>query len=431
METVSYGSLGAYVEALQLALYRAGFLTQQSEIDGSFGINTQNAVLRFQRVYGLVPDGIVGVKTWNQLIPFLTGYTTHTIASGDTFYKIAKRYGSTAAAIAIANPDVNPYNLVIGRSLVVPFLIPVVSALVPLNSMLCAFYIDGLSKRYPFLRTSMIGQSVLGRPLWRLRLGQGPVKIAYNAAHHANEWITALVVLRYMENLAKSFAYGDLIAERSAQEILTRSTIDFIPLVNPDGVDLVTGLIAPGSKPYQTAQILANNYPAIPFPAGWKANIAGTDLNLNYPASWELARDIKYAQGFTQPGPRDFVGPYPLSEPESRAMVNITNQNGYQLTLSYHTQGEVIFWKYDDLNPPRSLEIGKRLAAVSGYALEETPPESANAGYKDWFILNFNKPGYTVEAGLGVNPLPLSQFERIYRANEPLMTEAAWLGTEK
>ena len=131
------------------------------------------------------------------------------------------------------------------------------------------------------------------------------------------------------------------------------------------------------------------------------------------------------------PGPRDFVGSYPLSEPESRAMVNITNQNGYQLTLSYHTQGEVIFWKYDDLEPPRSFEIGRRLAAVSGYALEETPPESANAGYKDWFILNFNKPGYTIEAGLGINPLPLSQFETIYRDNEPLMTEAAWLGTEK
>ena len=102
METIAYGSQGAYVEALQLALYRAGFLTQQSEIDGIFEINTQNAVLRFQRAYGVVPDGIVGVKTWNQLIPFLTGYTTHTIASGDTFYKIAKQYGSTAAAIAIA-----------------------------------------------------------------------------------------------------------------------------------------------------------------------------------------------------------------------------------------------------------------------------------------------------------------------------------------
>lgn len=431
METISYGSTGAAVQALQLALYRAGFLTDQQSLDGIFGINTQNAVLRFQRANGLVPDGIVGNATWNRLIPYLTGYTTHTIAAGDTFYKIARQYGTTAAAISIANPTVNPYNLMIGRTLTVPFLFDVVSSLIPFNSMLCAFFVDGIVKRYPFVTAARIGSSVLGRPIWRLRIGESPRQVAYNASHHANEWITSPVVLRYAEQLAKSYIYGENIGGISAQEILGQTSIDFIPLVNPDGVDLVTGLIKPGSQIYQDAQNLASNYPNIPFPSGWKANISGVDLNLNYPASWETARDIKFAQGFTRPGPRDYVGPFPLSEPESRAMANSTNQNGYQLTLSYHTQGKVIFWKYDDLEPPRSLEIGRRLAAVSGYSLEETPPESANAGYKDWFILNFNKPGYTIEAGIGVNPLPLSQFEEIYQANEPLMSEAAVLGTER
>lgn len=49
--------------------------------------------------------------------------------------------------------------------------------------------------------------------------------------------------------------------------------------------------------------------------------------------------------------------------------------------------------------------------------MEITPPESASAGYKDWFIKQYNRPGYTIEAGLGVNPLPLSQFDKIYRDN--------------
>ncbi len=431
METIYYGSRGAFVEALQLALYRSGFLTEQKSLDGIYGMNTQNAVLRFQKANGLIPDGIVGNATWSRLIPYLTGYTTHTITSGDTFYKIARAYGSTAAAISVANPTVNPYNLMIGRTLTVPFLFDIVSPLIPFNSMLCAFFVDGIIKRYPFVRASRIGASVLGRPIWRLRMGEGTQVVSYNASHHANEWITSPVVLRYAEKLAQSYIYGDFIGGRSAQDILGQSRIDFIPLVNPDGVDLVTGFIKPGSQAYQDAQNLASNYPSIPFPSGWKANLSGVDLNLNYPASWELAREIKYQQGFTLPGPRDYVGPFPLSEPESRAMVNNTNQNGYQLTLSYHTQGKVIFWKYDDLEPPRALEIGRRLAAVSGYSLEETPPESANAGYKDWFILNFNKPGYTVEAGMGINPLPLAQFDEIYQANEPLMSEAALLGTER
>ena len=49
--------------------------------------------------------------------------------------------------------------------------------------------------------------------------------------------------------------------------------------------------------------------------------------------------------------------------------------------------------------------------------MEQTPAESGYAGYKDWFIQTYNRPGYTIEVGRGVNPLPLSQFPQIYRDN--------------
>ena len=65
------------------------------------------------------------------------------------------------------------------------------------------------------------------------------------------------------------------------------------------------------------------------------------------------------------------------------------------------------------------------MAAASGYALADTPYNSSFAGYKDWFIQDFRRPGYTVEVGSGVNPLPLSQFEEIYRENVPILTIAA------
>ena len=38
-------------------------------------------------------------------------------------------------------------------------------------------------------------------------------------------------------------------------------------------------------------------------------------------------------------------------------------------------------------------------------------------GYKDWFIQTYNRPGYTIEAGLGENPLPITQFDEIYKNN--------------
>jgi g-D-glutamyl-meso-diaminopimelate peptidase len=149
------------------------------------------------------------------------------------------------------------------------------------------------------------------------------------------------------------------------------------------------------------------------------------DLNLQYPAMWEAAREIKFAQGFTGPAPRDYVGTAPLSAPESRALAAYTRQEDPDLILAYHTQGNVIYWRFLDLAPEGARELGLRLARVSGYALEDAPFASGYAGYKDWFIQSFDRPGYTVEAGLGENPLPLSRFEEIWTANVPLLTAAA------
>ena len=59
---------------------------------------------------------------------------------------------------------------------------------------------------------------------------------------------------------------------------------------------------------------------------------------------------------------------------------------------------------------------------MSGYAVEETPYGSGFAGYKDWFIQEYNLPGYTIEAGRGQNPLPLSQLSEIYRENVGILT---------
>lgn len=163
------------------------------------------------------------------------------------------------------------------------------------------------------------------------------------------------------------------------------------------------------------------------FLIGWKANINGVDLNLQFPAGWQKAKEIKYNKGFNKPAPRDFVGYGPLTETESLAIYNFTLSHNFRLILAYHTQGNVIYWKYSNYMPAESEFIGRKFANASGYTLDITPPESAYAGYKDWFISYYNRPGYTIECGLGENPLPLSQFNYIYNANIGILVLGALL----
>lgn len=302
---------------------------------------------------------------------------------------------------------------------------PIVRTDVPMTSRLCQETIAAITSAYPFCRSELLTTTAYDRPIRTLVIGNGPRKVLYTAAHHANEWITAPVILKFVEEMAEAMASGGRIFGVDANALAETATIYTVPMVNPDGVDLVTGAILPGQLQYERAVSLAENYPNIPFPDGWKANLLGVDLNLNYPAGWLQAREIKFSQGYTQPGPRDYVGRAPLNQLETRALADYTEAVDPALVLAYHSQGKVIYWQFEDIFVPGARELAEAFAEVSGYELEDTPFESAFAGYKDWFIKKFRRPGYTIEVGEGINPLPLSQFDEIYRDNLGILVTAA------
>ncbi|MBO4384204.1 MAG: peptidoglycan-binding protein [Clostridia bacterium] len=420
METLRYGSSGNAVVLLQLALQRAGYL--RPDPDGVFGTATLNAVRRFQSAFGLAPDGIAGPRTWDKLEKFLYGFFTLRLRPGDTFYRLAKRYGTTAESIAAANPELDPANLPVGGEIAVPFGYPVTPTNVPWSSELLEYAVRGLTVRYPFIRLETIGHTPLLKPIRVLRIGSGRREVFINAAHHANEWITSPLVTDFVESFAAAYVNKTELEGKSAAALYASVTLYAAPMVDPDGVDLVNGAIRDKAK--NAARLIADDYPTIPFPSGWKANIEGTDLNLNYPAGWEEAERIKYEKGFVSPAPRDFVGSSPLSAPESRAVYDFTRTRDFAATVSYHTQGEEIYYKYLDEEPEGARELALKMAEVSGYSVADVPYESSFAGYKDWFISEYGRPGFTVEAGRGINPLPISQYPRLRRENFPLMTVA-------
>ena len=76
--------------------------------------------------------------------------------------------------------------------------------------------------------------------------------------------------------------------------------------------------------------------------------------------------------------------------------------------------------QFMDFQPEGARTLGLQMAAASGYTLAHVAYASGFAGYKDWFIQDFDRPGYTIEAGSGENPLPLAQLPSLIRDNLPI-----------
>ncbi|MDR2753288.1 MAG: peptidoglycan-binding protein [Oscillospiraceae bacterium] len=412
--TLREGQRGALVEMLQWGLRQAVCCPQT---DGIFGAGTLRALQAFQQTQALEADGIAGAQTWKALHPYLINCFVHTVQPGDTPRKLAAHYDSTPGAILVANQLKESVQLLAGANIKIPSNKAVVPTNIRWSSCLLDYVLQGLKARFPFLQITKIGSSVLGQPIWLVRIGKGKKRVGYNAAHHANEWLTTPVLLHFLEQYAAGVAHGGHLGGVEYTRLFENYTLDMVPMVNPDGVDLVTGALDTSSEAFLTAKEIAAGFPFIPFPDGWKANIRGIDLNLCYPADWKKAQRAKFAKGFVKPAPRDYVGTMPLDAPEAHAMYTHTLAEDYRLILAYHSQGKLIYWKYNGYDPAGSWALANRMQGLSGYAAETTPDYSGSAGYKDWFIARYNRSGYTIEVGAGQNPLPTSQFDQIYRDN--------------
>lgn len=259
---------------------------------------------------------------------------------------------------------------------------------------------EELLRTYSCLSQRQIGESVLGRPIHAWIIGEGKELLHINAAVHANEWITAPLLLRFIEGLAAEYE----LMQKNAHKI----AVCAVPMVNPDGVDLAQNGIAKGYTDQEREQLISWNGGSSNF-SRWKANIRGVDLNDQFPAFWEEERDRRGRKG---PAWQDYSGPHPLSEPEAIALVELTRKWNFSRVMSLHTQGREIYWNYREMEPQQAEVMANQLAEAGGYRAVKL--SGSDAGYKDWYIQEFRRPGFTVEAGEGVNPLPAEQFDEIY-----------------
>ncbi|GMQ56133.1 M14 family metallopeptidase [Vallitalea sediminicola] len=408
------------IREIQSLLNKLGYYNYS--IDGFLGNYTIDSIKNFQKNNNLKITGDLNQLTLNKIDEYLMGYVLYTIESGDTLYNIAKKYNTLVWRLITANTDINPFDLTIGNTIIVPLDYQIVPTNVPYTYDVMENNIMGLSKRYPFLKFDSIGNSVDGRKLYRIRIGKGNNHVIYNGAHHANEWITTPLLMKWIEVFSEVYSRKGSIRGYDTEQIWNYATIDIVPMVNPDGVELVIN----GVENINTnkEQLIDWNFGSEDF-NDWKSNINGVDLNRNYDAGWKEYKELEVELGVNGPGPFLYGGTKAESEPESLAMANLTRSVDTRLVIAYHTQGQVIFWNFKDLQPEISVYIGETFAKASGYELASEDLSQSLAGYKDWYILEYRKPGYTIEVGKGKNPLPIEQFDMIYENNEEILMLAS------
>ena len=280
---------------------------------------------------------------------------------------------------------------------------------------LCA----ALCGRYTVLRPAVVGHSGLGREIPALMLSTGGVgrPVLMAAAFHGQEWLTALCALRLCEELCAAERARMSLCGVPVHRALRDRQLWFVPLVNPDGVEIARyGSVAAGVYAAAAAAAGAD------IPGLWQTNARGVDINHNFNAGWAQMQELAQKNGKISPGCRYYTGPEPESEPETRALTGLCRRYEFRHVVALHSQGEEIYWSYGAYTPPHSRMMARVLGAASGYTVAEPSDMASHGGFKDWFIQHYRRPGFTLELGRGRNPLPLTEFESIYeKAREMLV----------
>ncbi|BCB04808.1 M14 family metallopeptidase [Bacillus sp. KH172YL63] len=331
----------------------------------------------------------------------------YTIREGDSFWTLAQQRNILVDALLLLNEWVNPTDLQIGSKVLLPARVvsPLIKGKQAFDPKTLEHAMQQLREVYPFIKSRTIGESVFGNEIVEWRIGNGKRKVHFNGSFHANEWITTSILMKFINDYVLALTNGSLMRGIEAMPVYESVMISFVPMVNPDGVDLVLN----GPPADQRKELIEINKGSADF-TGWKANGRGVDLNNQYPAKWELEKERKEEKA---PAPRDFPGYKPLSEPEAVAMAELAEKEKFDRVLAIHTQGKEFYWGYEGMEPPESAKLAADFTRVSGY--ESIRYIDSYAGYKDWFVQEFKKAGFTIELGKGINPLPLSQFNEIYQ----------------
>jgi len=221
-------------------------------------------------------------------------------------------------------------------------------------------------------------------------------EILYTGLHHARELVSVSEIIYYMWYLLENYNKNPMI-----KEILDHTELYFVPVVNPDGMDYnIAGYDAVNDEFTRNVRknLRDNDNNGV-----FDPQLDGVDLNRNYDYNW--AYDDEGSSGYE--GSDNYRGPFPFSEPETKAIEYLCNQHHFQLALNAHSYGDLLIypWGYNNTSTTDSLiysNYGELLCKQNGfdYGLGlETVGYVTNGDSDDWMYGVKNMIALTPEIG--------------------------------
>jgi len=235
---------------------------------------------------------------------------------------------------------------------------------------------------FDLVRLETYGKSQEGRPLYALRIEGRALamkkEVMITSAAHGDELITVEVTVDLINRLLKDYGSDARMAE-----ILEKTVIYYIPVVNPDG--------------YYRRTRYAN----------------GVDPNREYPYPTQPNRD-----------PNACI----------KAVMAFADSHNLAASLDYHSAlGTFMYpWSYTSNPPPAAdlpkfRDVSRRMAATNGYQAGQIPQVVyiAKGGSADYYYWKNKTFALAVEIG-GTNNPPASQIKAMADEN----AEALWIFLE-
>lgn len=287
--------------------------------------------------------------------------------------------------------------------------------------------LNTLKATYPKMQMDVLGNTIDGRQLYHVVVGNpsAPHKILVHGGIHAREYISSQLVMREIVALLEMQQNNLLYHGQSVATLLQNTCIHFVPMVNPDGITLVQGGV--DALNTQAAKTMVMSMAAqdqvtdlATYLRKWKNNINGVNLNRNFDAFWQEA-----TPKVDHPSNMFYKGTGPESEVESKALANLCRQIMPDYTISYHTQGRVIYWYFGETGNYKAK--GQYLANVvhqnTGYTISDTWSQTDAAGFKDWAVQKLDIPSVTIELGRGTSPVDESQITQMWTENDGILPD--------